>query len=168
MSALRTARLVLRPVCLDDVDGLHAVFTDPDVRRYLLDGHIVSRTWVAYEVDASVARFAEGVGGIWATRMIDEAPIVGFAGYRHFFDPPELQLLYGLLPSRWGRGLAVESARAVIRHGFGSLGMTEIRAATDAPNTASVRVLERLGFLAVPCPTGAPPGTMCFRLVRGD
>ena len=42
--------------------------------------------------------------------------LVGFVGFRPFFDPPELQLLYGLLPAYWGRGLATEPAGAPMRY----------------------------------------------------
>jgi hypothetical protein len=108
-----------------------------------------------------------GIGGIWAVREIGSRPIAGFVGYRHFFEPPDLQLLYGFLPAYWRRGLAVEAARAAIRYGFEELGLPEIHAAADAPNEASARVLVRLGFTESP-QAGAPEGTRCYVLRRGS
>lgn len=186
-TVLRTERLELRPFAPGDRDDLHALFTDAAVRRFLLDGQLVGRDWVATEIRASEARFREGGAGIWAVRergpesrpaATDGAavgtariagrgsPVVGFVGYRPFFEPPELQLLYGFLPDCWGRGYATEAAGAAIRYGFDALGLEEIRAATDPPNEGSIRVLERLGFDRIDCSTGAPRDTLCFALGR--
>jgi RimJ/RimL family protein N-acetyltransferase len=79
-------------------------------------------------------------------RLRGDERLIGFSGYRSFFDPPELQLLYGLDPRSWGQGIATEAARAVLRHGIDCLGLEEVRAATDRPNHASIAVLARLGM----------------------
>lgn len=144
--ALTAGRLELRPFGVVDADELHALFTDAAVRRWLLDDQLVSRQWIDGEITASDARFAAGSCGLWALRERGRMPVVGFVGFRPFFDPPELQLLYGLLPSHWGRGFATEAAGAALDYAFGALGFGEVRAATDAPNIASVAVLERLGM----------------------
>ena len=60
----------------------------------------------------------------------------------------QVELLYGLWPARWGQGLAAEASRAALGHGFGPCGLAEIAGRVDTPNTASVRVLERLGMEA--------------------
>ncbi|MYD69623.1 MAG: GNAT family N-acetyltransferase [Acidobacteria bacterium] len=143
----RTARLDLAPFRASDSAALLRVFTDSDVRRYLLDGDTVSTDWVAEEIRASTRRFEAGAGGLWVVRRRDQAPIIGFAGFREFFDPPEPQLLYGLLPQYWGEGLATEAATAACEFAFHTLGWSEIRAAIDVPNTASRSVLVRLGFV---------------------
>jgi ribosomal-protein-alanine N-acetyltransferase len=143
---ITTRRLTLRPFGAEDVDELHRLFTHPDVRRHLLDDVVVPREWVEDEVASSRARFAASGCGLWTVTERDRVEIVGFVGFRPFFEPPELQLLYGLLPPHWSRGYATEAAAAAIDYGFRVLGLTEIRAATDAPNTASIAVLTRLGM----------------------
>src|SRR4029453_757000 len=60
--------------------------------------------------------------------------------------PPVLEIAYALLLEHWGRGIAVEATRAVMTWGARHLRMTEFHASTDAPNLASIRVLEKLGF----------------------
>lgn len=164
---LHTRRLSLEPFSAADAEELLGLFVDREVRRYLLDGMVVTADWVTAEIDASTARFLESGCGLWSVRPSGEPSIVGFAGYRPFFDPPELQLLYGLLPSHWGRGLATEAASAVIDHGFVTLGLDEIRAAIDAPNIASRRVLERLGMREVERRGDDGAETVFFTL-RGD
>jgi ribosomal-protein-alanine N-acetyltransferase len=168
MTTLRTPRLELSPFHARDLDELHALFIDPDVRRFLLDDDVVSPEWVEGEVDNSEARFAEGGCGIWVVREVGLAPIVGFAGYREFFDPPELQLLYGFLPTAWGRGLATEAALEALRYAFDELCFDEVRAATDTPNEASVRVLERLGMHESKRGEDGPTGPRSFAITRED
>jgi len=151
---LSTRRLVLTPVSPDDEVELLTLFREPAVRRYLLDDLLVDAAWVAAEVAASGERFDTGSAGLWAIR--DGAggeSILGFAGFRPFFDPPELQLLYGLYPDAWGRGYATEAASAVLGHAFTVLGFSLVTAATDVPNARSVGV-DKQG----PAVAGAPWG----------
>lgn len=143
---LRTGRLVLRPFGSDDVEELVAVFRDPAVRRYLLDDTMVSVEWVREEVEASAVRFKDSGTGLWTVRLLGQFEIIGFGGFREFFTPPQLQLLYGLLPGYWGRGFATEVARRICEYAFEGLGHSEVTAAIDVPNEPSQRVLERLGM----------------------
>ena len=159
-----TARLDLAPIGSSDAAALLHVFRDADVRRYLLDGRSVSADWVTAEIRASEQRFGSGGAGLWAVRQLRDPAVVGFVGFREFFEPPELQLLYGLLPDHWGRGLATEAAGAACRFAFETLGWTEIRAAIDVPNTASGAVLDRLGFRRERTTDDA---TAFYRLTRG-
>ena len=179
---LTTSRLELRPFAPEDGEALHALFTNAGVRRWLLDGELVAREWVDGEIERSAARFAGGGCGLWSIREpgpIEEpdagvsggvprapAELVGFVGFRHFWDPPELELVYGLHPSVWGRGLAVEAGRAAMSYAFDELGFGEVLAATDAPNTASIAVLERLGFEEWKRTDDGPAGTVHFRITE--
>lgn len=198
MTTLRTPRLDLTPVSTADADELLAFFNDPDVGRYLLDGEPVSREWVDGEIAASVARFTESGCGLWAVRLRDGATagpdaaprgstigidrndqgarggdhfsgtLAGIVGFRPFFEPPELQLVYALHPSAWGRGLATEAARAAMQHAFGVLGFDEIQAATDEPNRASIAVMERLGMEPGRIEEGQPHRTLFYRVRRAN
>ena len=159
---LLTERLELTPFREEDLDELHDLFTDSDVRRFLLDDFFVSKDWVADEIEASRERFDETGCGLWSVREHGDPKIVGFVGYRPFFEPPELQLLYGFLASHWGRGLATEAADEALRFGFEVLGFDEVKAATDAPNVASMNVLERIGMRRRDRPGDLQDGTVFF------
>jgi [ribosomal protein S5]-alanine N-acetyltransferase len=144
---LTTPRILLTPFADAHVDPLLAFFREPQVRRYLLDGLLVDREWVVSEIRTSRERFEAGSLGLY-TAHLRETPdvLVGFVGFRPFYEPPVLQLTYGLGPAHVGHGLATEMARAVIDVAFADLAFHEVRASTDEPNLASVRVLERLGM----------------------
>ncbi len=138
------------------------------MRQYLLDDSVVSREWVRDEIVASDGRFAKLGAGLWAVRLAGEPGIIGFVGFREFFEPPQLQLLYALLPEHSGQGVATEVADAVCGHAFDKLGFTEIVAATDIPNEASARVLVRLGMSLDRKTPDGPAGTAFYVLDRAD
>lgn len=139
-----TGRLRLRPWQPVDLDALHALWTDPGVRRYLWDDIVISRETAAEVLRAGMALCDEHGFGQWAAFLKPESPLIGFCGFRLRDDTPEL--LYGLASPYWGRGLATEAARGVLHYGFEQCGLTRVVAATDPPNQASVRVLEHLGM----------------------
>jgi RimJ/RimL family protein N-acetyltransferase len=171
---LETDRLRLWPCATADVPALHALWTDPEVRRYLWDGEVVDRDRVRAVVDRSDADFRVRGFGLWLVGLrADEA--VGFCGLRSEHDlaeprpePGAAELLYGLHPRWWGLGLAGEAAGAVLRHALGTLGVTQVVAAADAPNLRSLRLLERLGMR--PAWRGLVDGrdTIGYALSRAD
>lgn len=161
-----SARLELRPIDPEDAGELLAVFQDPAVRRYLLDDLLVSIDWVHDEIATSNERFTSIGAGLWALRLREAPEIIGFVGFRPFFEPPRLQLLYGLLPAYWGRGLATEAAARACDHAVFHLGFEHVEAATDEPNRRSIRVLEQLGMSRDDAAGLEHPGTVFFRIDR--
>jgi RimJ/RimL family protein N-acetyltransferase len=163
---LRTARLQLRPMVPSDQDALHALWTAPGVRRFLWDDEIISPAKTAEVIATSEALFQERGYGLWAVRPHGGVELAGFAGIWPFREPPEYELLYGLAEPEWGRGYAVEAAEAVLSYCFGPLNMASVRASTDAANTASVRVLEKLGFTSTRRETVNGLDTMFFERAK--
>ena len=56
------------------------------------------------------------------------------------------ELGYVLGRAHWGRGVMFEALGALLGHAFGPMGLRRIEAEVNPANTASVRLLERLGF----------------------
>jgi len=144
---LTTGRLQLRPITNSDVDALHALWIDPEVRRYLWDDQIIPRDTVEAIVAQSLATFeAEGYG-FFALELADAGgELIGFCGHRRTDDQRQIELLYGIHPRYWGAGLVAETARKVLQFGFEQCRFEQVIAATDTPNQQSVRVLQKLGM----------------------
>ena len=149
---LLTPRLRLSPLRVTETEALHELWTAPGVRRFLWDNEIIPPERTADVVRRSEALISGCGFGLWGARLKDSvagyarAKLAGFAGYWYFRDPPELELLYGVAEPLWGRGLATELARGMLDYGWTSLRFDEVHASTDRDNTASARVLEKLGF----------------------
>lgn len=146
VTAIDTSRLRLRPYRDSDLDALHRLWTDPDVRRYLWDDKVIDRQLADETMRASIACTAEHGFGHWAVCRAGEDVLIGFCGAKFMDDTREVELLYGLAPAYWKRGLATEAARAMVRFGFEEMGFARLYAITDAPNTASAAVMQRLGM----------------------
>jgi RimJ/RimL family protein N-acetyltransferase len=146
LSRIETARLRLRPFTLDDVDDLHRLWTEPGVRQYLWDGEVIPRERAESIIKTSLALFEAQGFGLWVVLPEMDEALIGFCGFWYFHEPPKLELLYGIAPAYWNKGLATEAARAMIRHGFEELSFVRIEASTDAANLASLRVMEQAGM----------------------
>lgn len=147
VARLATARLRFRPVTPSDVDALHRLWTEPGVRKYLWDDQIISRQQAVEVVARSVELFEEAGIGLWVVLPRGDGTLIGFCGYWYFRDPPELELLYGIAPTHWGKGLATEAAQAMLWYGFEELGFLCVVGSTDVANAASARVMEKAGMV---------------------
>lgn len=143
---IETERLRLRPATADDVDTLHRIWTDPAVRRFLWDDKVIEREVAAEVVEASLADWRERGYGLWVVEERDTSEPIGFTGFRSSEEDARPELLFGFLPAHWHRGLAAEAARAALAFAWTALDCHAVWGATDPPNEASVRVMERIGM----------------------
>ena len=143
---LTTARTVLRPLTPTDLEDLHeAVGADPGVnwsRREMTREE--TREALQRKLD-HVRRHGFGMRAV----VEREGGFLGYAGLQHLEDGPDVELGYYLRRSAWGRGLASEIARELVRHGVEDLGLARIVAVVRPDNTASQKVLANAGFHAV-------------------
>ena len=137
----------LRPLRVSDLQEIHAIWTDAHVRKYLFDDHIISLETTLVEIKKSLQSFEKHRFGLWAVYLHKNwAKMIGFTGFRNFREPPELQLLYGLLPKYCGRGYATALAKIMIHYAFKELHFNEVLASGDAPNYASIGVMKKAGM----------------------
>jgi ribosomal-protein-alanine N-acetyltransferase len=92
---IRSRPFYLRPLLESDLEEIYAIWTNPAVRKYLFDDVIIPIERAASEIHESTLSFEKSQYGLWAVFLQDAPEMIGFTGYRHFFDPPQLQLLYG-------------------------------------------------------------------------
>ena len=144
LPVLRTPRLVLVPFAPEDLDALHALWTDEHVRRYLWDDIVISRERAAETLDGALASAADGPVGHWSVRQTVDGPIIGDCGFRYVGE--EVELMYCLLRPFWGQGLALEGCRAALEYLWRVMELPGIIARADIPNTTSIRLMERLGM----------------------
>jgi RimJ/RimL family protein N-acetyltransferase/protein-L-isoaspartate O-methyltransferase len=154
-----------------DLPDLVALNGDPEVMAFI--GPPLSAEEVAAELPGWVA--GHGDFGLWAGRTAD-----GFAGVwflSHDPDDPAAGEIGWRLPRQtWGQGYAVEGARALVDHAFGTLGLGRVWAETMAVNERSRRVMERLAMRHVATDVrawdepiaGWEQGEVVYELTRRD
>jgi ribosomal-protein-alanine N-acetyltransferase len=143
---IETDRMSLSPASESDANELYQMWAQPAMRKYLCDDLIVPLSQVQVMLVQSVIAFQEGNFGIWIAKLKQQETMVGFTGFWPFFEPPEIQLIYGLSSNCCGKGLATEMARAMLAYGFQTYGFESIFASADLPNEASIAVMKRLGM----------------------
>lgn len=156
---LRTERLVLRRAwTATDRDRFAALNADAEVMRHLPAP--LTRAQSDDFVDRIEARFAEHGFGLWAL----DAPGLGFVGFvglwwAAFPAPftPALEVGWRLSRAAWGHGFAPEAARAAVADGFARMALAEIVSFTWEGNTASRRVMEKIGMTRDPAEDFAHP-----------
>jgi len=116
--SFETERLRLRVFEPSDFDALHKLWTDRQVRKFLWDDAVISRGQAAEVINESIALFARRGIGFWTVNLKSDDCFIGFCGLREFGGPSEAELLYALYSSYWGKGLATEAAKAVLRRAF--------------------------------------------------
>jgi RimJ/RimL family protein N-acetyltransferase len=147
---LETPRLLLRRFAADDVDLLVALDADPEVMFFINAGVPTPRTEIEDDVLpaflSSSARFP-GLG-FWALEDRASGDFLGWVGLRpeRGASAEEPELGYRLRKSAWGQGYAAEASQAVIDHAFRAVGVRRVVAFTMTVNTASRRVMEKVGM----------------------
>lgn len=146
-----TTRLRLRPVRIEDAAFIDRLDSDPRVRRYA-----DQPAPTAGHGERTVARWLDGAGqhpglGYWVAEDSSRGSPVGWFHLR----PPrgseprnkgDRSLGYRLTPGAWGRGLATEGARALVRYGLDQLNAPRVTATALADNLASIAVMRRAGM----------------------
>jgi RimJ/RimL family protein N-acetyltransferase len=130
--------IALRAVESADGDALHAIFTEPGVRRFLFDDIELTRADTQEHVDAARTQ------GAWTIRQDGE--IVGLVALRPV--GADRELIVALSERWWGSGVAMRAARQAMQHGFDVLALERILATVDLPNERSHRLMTRLCFQA--------------------
>jgi RimJ/RimL family protein N-acetyltransferase len=129
-----------------DFDWFAGLYADPDVTLYL--GGQKTRAQVEEMFHTRIIDYyaAHPGLGIWQTVERASGRPVGFHLINHIHGERIILVGYGLAKDAWGKGYATEMARAVLRYGFAELGLPFIAGMTDLRNTASLRVLEKIGL----------------------
>ena len=143
---IETPRLRLRRVFRADIDDLSEATSDPKVTKY--------EPWGPYDRDETVqmleniiAQLESGLCTEWAVERKEDAKVLGLVHLNKIdFFHRSAEIGYWLSRKCWGRGYATEGVRALTEYAVKTLRMDEIFAVCHPENTASLRVLEKIGM----------------------
>lgn len=146
---VKTPRLILRPFTKNDLTGFHAIYSHPDVVRYLYwepHGRADSLKLLTKKAEHT-ALTQPGHTLSLAIELIDTGELIGeeslgwtSAGH----DNGEVNIV--LHPKHQGKGYAAEAAVELLRMGFDELKLHRIFGRCDARNIASASLMEGLGM----------------------
>ena len=167
MPLIETARLRLRTFTLDDAEAYyHAIMCDPDVRRYLPGGQPLPR-----ERAEPILRFftdywdSHHMGGLAIIHKAENR-LIGQCGLQFIPNTTEVEVYYALAKAYWGQGIAPEAAHACLRYGFEVLHLDQIVALFMPGNTASERVMIKLGMTTQSTRRAYDADLSCYAITR--
>ncbi|AFY36179.1 GNAT family N-acetyltransferase [Calothrix sp. PCC 7507] len=144
---LETQRLILRDFQQKDVDQLTPILANPRVMEFSPTG-ILSASQTQARIDSFITSYQALGFGKWAVIFKENNQLIGYCGIaiEQIDHVNEREIGYRLDPEFWGKGLASEAALATIQYGFEQLKFPYILGIVEQANTASIRVLEKLGM----------------------
>lgn len=138
---LRNDTVELRPIEPEDAGFLAETVNDPRVRGGLSMVDPVNETGEEEWIES----LAED-DGVHLLVTVDGEP-VGTVGLNHMNDRfGTAELGYYVAPDHHGEGYATAASRLLLRYAFRERGLHRVTAHAFAPNQASRRVLEKVGF----------------------
>ncbi|WP_375181566.1 GNAT family N-acetyltransferase [Chryseobacterium sp.] len=162
---LETQRLILRKFEETDAERLFLLDSNPEVMKYIgvpplsdiSESENVIKMIQQQYLDNGVGRLAviEKESGLligWSGLKLITQEI---NGYNNIYD-----LGYRFIPEYWGKGYALESAKASLDFGFNDLKAETIYAHAHSENEGSNHILRKLGFEKTGEFTG--PDGICF------
>ncbi len=145
MITIDTTRLRLRPFRDGDLEPYAALCADPEVMRYVGDLGVLSREDAWRQMAMLAGHWQLRGFGMWAVEERDTGRFVGRVGLHYPEGWPDREIAWALARPFWGRGYAVEAARAALTEAFGSLGWSRIISLIDPANSRSIHLAERIG-----------------------
>ncbi len=135
----------MRPLVLADAEGLFWLNRDPEVIRYSGDLPFASVATAAVFLRTYDQYSRYGVGRL---AVIDKrsGSFLGWCGLRYGPEDDTYDLGFRFFRRHWGQGLATETAYASLQWGFAQRGLLRVVGRAMAANTASIRVLEKVGM----------------------
>jgi [ribosomal protein S5]-alanine N-acetyltransferase len=145
---LETERLALRRLEMNDLEALHALYSDEETRQYFPE-----KTLRFDQTKQELEWFLNGHPshaelGLWATIHKPTGRFIGRCGLLPWTieERPEVEIAYLLDKAVWNQGLATEVARAILEYGFRHLNLSRLICLIDPENSASRRVAEKIGM----------------------
>ncbi len=141
-----TSRLKIRQRNLEDLDACLEMDSDPDVMRYM--GGVRPSDKRREEFVVGMNEAVEIGLGYWSVFPKDsEHDLLGWIILRPLPGYTDVEIGYRFKHTAWGKGYATEAARAVLRHGFETVGLDEIVAVIHPENERSQRIIKKLGLI---------------------
>lgn len=158
LATLDTPRLHLRPFTPADAPFILRLLNEPSFHEHIGDKGVRDLDGArAYLEGGPMASYAAHGHGLMAVALKDSGALIGMCGLlqRAHLDHPDLG--YAFVPEAWGQGYALEAAQAAMEDAR----QDRVLALVSPANAASIRLLEKLGFMRIAHPA-ANEGTAVF------
>ena len=147
LPTIKTERLVLRKLTQDDAQDVFEYASDPEVPKY--------STWSVHQsiedtkefLNAVIEEYVNHEIAPWGIVHKADKKVIGTCGFVNWIlDDDRAEIGYALSRKYWGQGYMPEAVREAIDFGFRKMQLNRIEARCKVENTASARVMEKVGM----------------------
>lgn len=146
---LETDRLILREFVEEDAKHIYKMHNDPEVMKYIPHKEPLNvpmeqcEKFITHFID--IYKKQPGYG-LYAATIKDTGEFIGWNEINPLDGTDEVEIGYRYLKEFWGHGYATEASKALVTHGFTTLGLDKLVGVAMPDNKASTRVLEKIGM----------------------
>lgn len=144
---LQTDRLLLREYTLDDFAAVHSFASDLRIAEYVDWGPNTTGETLEFLKMCSAAQRGSNRTNFTLAVTFPRGEPFGSVGLG--IDRGRGELGYVIDADHWGHGYATEAAAALLRFGQETLRLRDITATCRPENTASAKVLEKIGMVQI-------------------
>ena len=163
---VQTTNYLLRPIVNSDVKSIYALHSDNEVNRYL-----PYETWQSWDdakrwYDRVLERRAIGEAAQFVILRKQQSTLVGTAiAFDYVADSNSIEIGYVLARTAWRQGVMSEVLTTLLPALADHLSLSGFRANVECDNTASLKLLAKLGFQSLDVVT-KEDGTRLQRLTK--
>lgn len=146
---LKTERLLLRQLTIDDAPEIFLLRSDENVLRFIGREPATSINEAKEFIQKIITAVATNESIMWAITFSDNPDKV-LGNICYWRIQPEnyrTEIGYSLLPQYWRKGIMKEAILKVLEYGFETMKLHSVEARTNAENIPSGAVLEATGFI---------------------
>ena len=141
-----TDRCLLRPATPHDYDALVAAIGAPAFPPELPLANLQRQGKLKSWLDSMLAMSLDGRACVFSIDLRTAERCIGQVSLVQRDSSESWNLAFWLHPDYWGEGLAVETAAAIVRYAFASMGIQEVWAGAARWNQRSIKTLLKLGL----------------------
>ena len=146
LTVLKTDRLTLRRITVEDVDRLYEIYAAPGITDYIEPLYEDRDEEIAYTEDYIKYQYGFYGYGLWIVVENDTGRIVGRAGLTNRAGYLEAELAYVIEKEKQGRGYAQEALGAIIEYAREELYLDSLNCFIMPGNDISLHICKKLGF----------------------
>jgi len=146
-SQLETKNLFLRRIRMSDAAALFDILSDETVTQFYDDDAFTEFSQAEDQLKAWENGYQNFRCVRWAITRKGDGVLIGTCGYYGFHNwYQRAGIGYELGCKYWRQGNMTEALRGMLDYGFGALELNRVEAVIMPGNTASIKMLEKLGF----------------------
>ncbi|MBE6902388.1 MAG: GNAT family N-acetyltransferase [Ruminococcaceae bacterium] len=142
---IKTERLLLRPLCMNDIDTVHLYASDAELTRYMLYLPNSNVEESRRFIEAATSEWSKSAPEFFEFAVVSDGIHIGAVCLYLSENGTKGEIGWILNKEYHGKGYASEAAVAVLEYAK-SIGVTEVCAHCDSRNRASENVMRRIGM----------------------